>query len=341
MTDPVSSPDTDSVANAEIDTATQDAKPAETSAAETGEQSLVAKIQAALAPKETPDSTSKDQSTAEADPPEQEDEEGAEETDDAEIADEDLTRLSKKTFRRVKRLLSVIGDKNDEIEALKPRVEQFDRMVKMVSDTGLSASEVDFLLTGVRQNLKRNPVEAYRLLTPIYQKLQLAVGDALPPELEQQVKTGRITREAAQSIVRSKTEAAIAAQEADRTRKVKEAEDAERNTDAQVDRIRTAATEWETRHAKADPDWKHKAPEVMEQIELELNRFAKGNEPLTPEKSIEIANKAKKTVDDRYKRFVPKPTEVRPATEVAATASTPKPATALEAAKLELAKLRK
>lgn len=340
MTDPVSSPDTDSVVTAEIDTATQDVKPAETSAAEPGEQSLVAKIQAALAPKETPDSKSKDQSPAEAEPPEQEEEE-SEETDDAEIADEDLTRLSKKTFRRVKRLLSVIDDKNAEIETLKPRVEQFDRMVKMVSDTGLSASEVDFLLTGVGQNLKRNPAEAYKQLTPIYQRLQVMFGDVLPPELDQQVRTGKITREAAQAIVRNQTNAALATQEAERVRKAKEAEDTERNTDAHVDRIRTAATEWETSQAKADPDWKHKAPEVMEQIELELNRFAKGNEPLTPEKSIEIANKAKKTVDDRYKRFVPKPTEVRPATEVAATASTPKPATALEAAKLELAKLRK
>lgn len=341
MTEPDSSPDTDIVASAEIDTATQDVTPAESSAADSGGESLVAKIQAALAPKESPDSDEQDQSSeADEEAPEQEEEGTSEEEDDEAISDEELVRLSKKTRRRVKRLLSVIDEKNGELAAIAPKAQAFDQVVAKVRDAGLEAGEVDWLLTTVGGNLKRNPIEAYKALTPIYQRLQTMFGDVLPPDVEQQVKTGRITREAAQALVRSQTQAALSAQEAERVRREQAAAEEARNTDAHVDRIRGAATEWEQRQIAADPDWQQKQPLVMEQIELELNRLNRTGEAITVEKVTAIADKAKKVVDDRVKRLAPKPAEVKPVTGVASSASHPKPANAVEAAKLALAAMR-
>lgn len=341
MTEPDSSPDTESVEGAEIDTANPDVTSAESSNAETGEESLVAKIQAALAPKESPDSKEPDQpSDDEDETPEQEEEGSSEEEDGEAISDEELVRLSKKTRRRVKRLLSVIDEKNGELAAFKPKAEMLDKVVSQVQDAGLDAGEVDWLITKLGKNLKRNPAEAYQQLTPIYQRLQQMFGDVLSSDLEQQVRTGKITREAAQAIVRNQTQATLASQEAERVRKEKEAADEARNTDAHVDRIRAAATEWEQRQIAADPDWKLKESQVMEQIELELNRHARGGNQITVEKVAEIADKAKKTVDARLKQFAPKPTEVKAVTGVSSSAAQPKPASALDAAKQALAAMR-
>jgi len=340
MTEPDSSPDTEIVEGAGIDTATQDVTAAESSTAESGGKSLIAEIQAALAPKESPDSKEPDQSSDDEDEAPEQEEGQSEQEDDEAISDEELVRLSKKTRRRVKSLLNVIDGKNGEIDSLRPKAEAFDKVVSQVREAGLEAGEVDWLLTKVGKNLKRNPAEAYQQLTPIYQRLQAMFGDVLPPELDQQVRTGKITRDAAAALVRSQTQAALASQEAERVRKEKAEADEARNTDAHVDRIRSVTTEWEQRQVASDPDWKLKQPEVMEQIEIELGRFAKGTETLTPEKAVEIAEKARKTVDARFARFRPKPAEVKPVAGVASTASAAKPANAVEAAKLALAAMR-
>lgn len=340
MTEPDSSPDTEIVEGAGIDTATPDVATAESSTAESGGKSLIAEIQAALAPKESPDSEEPDQSSDDEDEAPEKEEGPAEEEDDEAIPEEELARLNKKTRRRVKRLLGVIEEKNGEVAALRPKAEMLDKMVAQVRDTGLDAGEVDWLLTKVGRNLKRDPAAAYQQLTPVYQRLQAMFGDVLPPDLEQQVKTGRITREAAQAVVRSQTQATIASREAERVRQEQAAAEEARNTEANVDRIRGAATEWEQRQVAADPDWNLKQSEVLEKIEVELGRFARGKDVLTPEIAVDIAEKAKKAVDARYARFKPKPAEVRPVTGVASTASAPKPANAVEAAKLALAAMR-
>ena len=340
MTEPDSSPDTEIVEGAEIDTATLDVAPAESSAADSGGESLVAKIQAALAPKESPDSDEPDQSSDDEDETPEETGASEEEDDEEAISEEELVRLSKKTRRRVKNLLGVIDSKNSEIAVFQPKAEMLDKMVSQVRDAGLEAGEVDWLLTKLGRNLKRDPEAAYQQLTPIYQRLRAMFGDTLSPDLEQQVKTGRITRDAAQALVRSQTQASLASQEAQRVRQDTAAADEARNTDAYVDRIRSTATEWEQTQAAKDPDWKLKGPLVMEQIELELGRLNRDGGKLTVEKVAEIANKAKKSVDGRFKQFAPKPTEVKPITGVSSSAARAEPGSALEAAKMALAELR-
>ncbi len=340
MTEPDSSPDTTIVESADIDTAAKDVAPAESSAADSGGESLVAKIQAALAPKESPDSEEPDQSSDDEDEaPEQEDGASEEEDDDA-ISDEELVRLSKKTRRRVKRLLNVIDEKNSELAAVSPKAEAFDKVVSQVREAGLEAGEVDWLLTKLGRNLKRDPIEAYRLLTPIYQRLASIAGDTLPPELDSQVRTGKITREAAQALVLSRSQATLASQEAERLRQERAEAEQARATDVQVDKVRSAGTEWEQRQVAADPDWPLKQPQVMELIELEFGRLAKAGQVLTVETAVKVADAAKKTVDDRMKRLAPKPAEIRPVIGVASSASSPKPVNAVEAAKLALAGMR-
>lgn len=343
MTEPASSPETESVeTTAAPDTANQDANSAESSNADKGEEvSLLDKVKEALKPKETPDSANPDQkSEEEPDSPDKEDEDEPGESDDEDITDEDLTRLSKKTRKRIKHLLEVTKGQSDEIAELRPKAEQLDKVVGFIADAGLSSDEVDFIFKFGR-NLKRNPAEAYKQITPVIQTLQRMFGDVLPEDLAQQVKTGKITREAAQEIVRSRTNAYLASEEAKRTAEQKAREDEARNNDAHVTRIQAAATEWEQRQEKSDPDWKRKQSDVMDAIELEFNRLARTGEQITVEKAIEIAEKAKKKVDERFKQFAPRPTEVKPITDVSSTTSTPAPKTALEAAKLALAKMGK
>lgn len=341
MTEPESSPDTESVETpAAPDTATQDVKPADTSAADQGEPaSLLDKVKAALKPKENPDSTNPDSSSEDhADSPDTEEEDEPAEPDDEAIDDEELTRLSKKTRKRVKHLLGTIEAKNEELAALKPKAEQLDKVVGFISEAGLSAGEVDHLFA-IGRNLKRDQRKAYEQLKPIFSNLQRMFGDVLPDDLEAQVRQGKITREAAREIVASRTTATLSTQEAERARKQREEEIARRRDDEHVSRIQAAATEWETRQAKTDPSWNAKQADVMDAIELEFNRLARGGEQITVEKAIEIAEKAKKKVDERMKRFAPKPTEARPIANVSSTPSTAKPTTMLEAAKQGLAKM--
>jgi hypothetical protein len=343
MTEPASSPDTESVEiTAAPDTANQDVKPADTSAADQGEGDLLSKVRAALNPQETPDSTNPDQkSEDEPDSPDTEEEDEPGETEDLEAIDEEeLTRLNKKTRKRVKHLLGTVKTLSEEVETLKPKAEQLDKVVGFISDSGMSSDEVDFLFKFGR-NLKRSPAEAYKQITPVIQTLQRMFGEVLPDDLAQQVKEGKITREAAKAIVVSRTSAHLSSEEAKRVSAEKAKEDEARNNDAHVDRIRSAATEWENRQAKADPDWNRKQPDVMDAIELEFNRLNRAGEQITVEKAVEIAEKAKKKVDERFKQFSPRPTEIKPVTDVTSSPSTPAPKNAVEAAKLALAKMGK
>lgn len=338
MTEPASSPDTESVeTSAAPDTATQDVKPADPSPAEGDKapETLLDKVRAALEPA-APTATNPDPESEESDD-DPEEENGESEEPEDEIDDEELTRLNKKTRRRVKHLLGTIKSKNEEIDSLKPKAEQLDKVVGFISDAGLSAGEVDHLFA-IGRNLKRDPRKAYEQLTPIFANLQRMFGDVLPDDLEQQVKTGKITREAAREVIRSRTEAALSTKEADRVRQQREEDEARRQGDEQVTRIQAAATEWETRQASKDPDWNAKQADVMDAIELEFNRLARNGEQLTVEKAIEIANKAKAKVDEKLKKFMPKPTEAKPLTDVSSTPSTPKPETMLDAARLALAR---
>jgi hypothetical protein len=296
-------------------------RPAESSTAKTA-ASMLETVNAALKPKEGSPS-SETPGKAEAKPQDS----TKPETPDDELSDDELSKVGEKVQRRFKRYASDLRGKDAEIAGLKPKADEFDRIVTSVKTAGLDNREVDALIS-LGSDLRRNPSQALERLMPIVAALQEQVGVVLSPELQEQVRLGYLTEEHARRISKAEATGRITSQQAEREAAERKAKDeAEAQTKAITASI-DAVEKWDKAKAEKDPDWHLKRNEVAEQVELAIGKEArKRNAPYypTPEEAVKLAEDALKTVQDRYKRFTPKPKDVRPTSVDTGASSRSKP----------------
>lgn len=331
-------------AKAEADVAdkTTDAKatPAESSPADKGETKgdMLEAVKAAIAKPEekAPDSDeqgSKDETKTEAA------KEGEAEGDGSDdLTEEELARLRPKTRTRINNLLKERAERDDKIAALEPKAGQFDQIAKYVEDAGLTKDEVNQGFD-VMRNLKHDPFKAYEILKPIMDQLEPIVGVRLPGDLQQAVNLGQLTEAHAKELARTRGQSTVSQQQLawrdtqDQQRKQQEAHK------GRVDEAATAVTEWETSKSKSDPDWKLKQPRISELIELEIVRKQQQDRNYFPTKAeaLKFASDALDKVERDFKALAPRRREIKPGhVDSAATQSTAKPKSMLEAAKLGL-----
>lgn len=346
---PESSPETeDQTAQAVPETADVES-PAESSPADKGAKGdMLSAVKAALEPKEkSPDSSTQDQPAEEAEAKTSEKDDKAE-AEDGDFTEEELAQLAKlkpKTAKRINDLLDLkrqhlaqIEAHGAEIETLKPKIQQFDSMVRFVEGAGLSVDEVNRGFDTMR-NLKQDPLRAYEQLKPIFLQLQQMAGEILPEDLHNAVATGQLTEAHARELALARTQTALSNQRAQRFERQTQERQQTDAFEAQRQAAASRVTEWEKAQAK-DPDWKLKQRRVTELIELELHRKQRQNPHYfpSPEDAVSMADKALKDVNAEMKRFAPKPKPVNSVHDVASTRNAAAPKTLLEAAKQGLAK---
>jgi hypothetical protein len=298
---------------------------------------MLSAVKAALEPKadKTPKSDEPDPKS-EAKTDESKKDEPDEDSD--ELTEEELARLKPKTKKRIDNLLAERAERDKTIEQIKPKADQFDRVVDFVRDAGLVPNEVNQLFD-IGKNLKHNPRAAYDQIKPVYEQLQRMFGDVLPDDLQDQVKKGLITAPNAKALAEARTNAAVAEQQATRMRERQEQDRQAAANTQHVGEVRTKVSEWETSKEKADPDWKLKQPHVMRAIENSLLRRAQtGGSPPTAAEAVEIAEKALTDINAEFKALAPRKREVKSPTDAASSRSTAQPASMLEAARAGLAK---
>lgn len=301
---------------------------------------MLSAVKAALAPKSAeppPDSTTPDPKV-ESDPENPDAEEGAEQDESDDLTPEELSRLNKKTAKRIHTLLGERKSALADVETLKPKAEKFDAIVSSLTEATITKDELDWLVD-VGRGLKIEPEAAYKKLTPVYQSLRRMFGEVLPDDLAEKVKQGAISPEDAKTIAVSRTREKLTADEAARR-----ADADKKRTEADANEhlaseVGAEVTKWETTKAQADPDWNQKKDDVFEKIELIL---AKEGFPSSAADAVKIADRALAAVDAKLKKWRPAPQPVDPSvTDVtSAPEASAKPTTLLEAAKAGLASAR-
>ena len=283
------------------------AEPAESAPAKPA--SMLEAVQAAVKPREAPPASEPEAVAADGATPDQPKGE-----EDDELTAEETAKLSSKTQRRIRKLDRAAKEAEAQISAIRPRAEEYDKIENFVRQTGLTNEAVAGTLM-IAALMRHNPREALNRLAPIYQQLSEMVGESLPSELQQRVQQGYLTEADARAIARSSAEAAINARRAEEANQRYWQENQAREQRQVVDSTIGSVETWEATKARTDPDWNSKRDEIAEQVELSiLKESHRRGQPWFPsaQEAIQLSEDALKNVNQRFKRFAPRPTAVNP-----------------------------
>lgn len=290
-------------------------------------------VQAALKPEASPASQEPGEAATAEDPASKTESEDPPEDDDK-LSPEELKALSQKTQTRFQKLTSKIKAKDGEIESLKPKAEEFEKISRFVSQAGLTNEDVGFLLQ-VGALARSQPDKALEHLLPFVQQLQQQAGEVLPADLQERVRLGYITEQDARELSKARSREQLATRRADQSETQRR--EAEANSERQkiVDSTIAASEKWESTQAAKDPDWHLKRNEVAEKVELAIYKEqTKRKEPAyfpNRDEIVKMSNAALDEINKRFKSRGPKPAEIIPVNPGGAPPrTTPKPTSMLD-----------
>lgn len=231
----------------------------------------------------------------------------ADEGEPEELTEDEIKSYPPNSQRRIRQLVAQRDDHQRQVESLRPRAEQWDTVTSYMRENGIQPAEFDNALEITRIINSGDFSRALQVLTPIYREVAARAGEILPKDLAEEVRLGRISEQHARELNRTRATAQNAQVREQRTREQSEAtRNVERVTQI-VNSNAQAVDVWAKAKAGSDPDWSEKQKDVAEALELELNRLGPQGYPQTREAAIELAEKCLKVVEDRIKRYRPKP----------------------------------
>jgi hypothetical protein len=136
--------------------------------------------------------------------------------------------------------------------------------------------------------LRNDPVEAWKTLKPIVQKLLVDAGEVLPQELKARVESGELTVDAANELARERASRTSIERSRDAD---KERQDEERAT-AHVESLRKEANTWETERLAKDPNFAVKKPKILKELAWLITTEGKADTPEGVRKQLDAAYKA-------------------------------------------------
>jgi hypothetical protein len=278
---------------------------ADSSSASQGPTSMLDAVKSALQP-ETKEESAPSQT------PEKPEAEVKAEADPDELSEEEQRDLKPKTQRRIQTLLDRTKTLTSDIEAMRPKVESYERLEQFVTSRGLSETEVadGFELMGL---VKTRPDVALARLEPLVAQLRQITGQTLPPDLAEQVRLGYVTEQAAQELSQLRAKSNLTSAQLQQQQQQSEQERLQRERTEAISTAKDAGTAWETAKRQSDPDWNLKQDRIHELVELELRRRSSEGQPM-PNKvqTIEMLDGIYDRVTKEVKRFQPRPSAVEP-----------------------------
>lgn len=219
-----------------------------------------------------------------------------------------------------------------ERKSLEPRAHAWDQMRTWVHQNGLTHEDVQFHL-GLAALVRSDPFKAREQLAPLIKHLDGIVGNELPADLKDRVEKGSLTEADAREIAagRGKTKV-LEGRERERT----EQDERTREQEAIQTFARScgaAVAAWETQWKAGDPDYAKKKDRVQAEI---FALWAAEGQPDTPEKAVDQAKRARKSVEDFINGITPPRRELNPARGGEAPGAKAAPKSALEAADMAL-----
>ena len=235
-------------------------------------------------------------------------------TDDdfEDFSPEERKQLKKQTAERFDKLKGLYHDSKEKVTQLTAQVEQatveagyYRKFVGFLDENRLSQDDANNLFY-IGALMRNDPAKALEVLTPYYETLLQMTGNVLPPDLQQQVKQGYITRDAALELSRHRA----SGQTNQVIQREKESHQQQQESTRQqktVASMQTAVADWEKQWSSSDPDYAKKKDRVLDRVELLLVRAQKnGSLPKTVEEAVKLANQAKSEIEADLKQFKPR-----------------------------------
>lgn len=257
----------------------------------------------------------------------------ADDVGEREFTEQEMAALNPRTQARMRKLTSDLSVQGRELETLKPKAVEYDKIESWIRRSGLQPRDVQSVAE-IASMLVHNPVGARERLAPIMAELDRLLGVVLPPDLQQQVEQGYITQQHAQELSQARATAQLQSRRADRL--VEDQQRSERTSQQRqaIDSSLSAMDAWERNIKKTDPDWSQKQLEVQDLVELELaRRSQQSGQPWfpNPQEASQLLQKAYETINTRFKRFAPKPQAINPpANSGASPRSAPAPKSTMD-----------
>lgn len=223
--------------------------------------------------------------------------------------------------------------------AAEPKARTFDDLHKFTRAIGVNGQQLGGYFELIRQ-IHQDPAKAWETIQPTLRYLQEHVGAVLPEDLQVAVDDGKITKEYATQLAGTRKEKARLERDTLHRQQSDVTESNRVRFEGAVNDTTATISAWEQSWKGSDPDYAKKKDRVWERMTVLLNdaRAAAGNVPLLPkEKVIQIANQAKKDVEEWLATLMPARKEQRVVTGGNQNVQANKlPTTSLEAAKIGL-----
>ena len=189
-----------------------------------------------------------------------------------------------------------------EREALKPRAEQYDKIVNFMNTNSLSPNE---MADGMRVMalMKHNPIAAYEQLQTYIKKLAPFTGEELSPEIKAKVDEGFVDHDTAKELSRLKAEKEFLNQRSEEIYQQQLANQQASSQKAMYD----AVVGWESAEKARDPDWAAKYEMVQDRVRSLMSTV----KPSNAEEAVQLARRALSDVNDRLRPLAGRNTAIR------------------------------
>lgn len=175
---------------------------------------------------------------------------------------------------------------------------------------------------------------------PYVQLATQALGITLPPDLDSEVRAGRVTFDAAAQMSRDRYARALAEQRATRVTQIATSQHdvaARQNLSRSIE---NSVSQWENHMRQNDPDYGRKEETIRNFLWAVVQE---SGAPQSPEHAVAIAREAHRRATDTLRSFAPQPKATRAvpsSTNRAANNARPAPRSFMEAAEQGLARAR-
>jgi PIN domain nuclease of toxin-antitoxin system len=195
---------------------------------------------------------------------------------------------------------------SQEVEALRPRADEYGLIEQYMSSNGLQPAEVidGFKIMAL---MKTDPAAAREALQTHLHRIDSFLGNVLPPDLQRQVDEGFTTEEIARETVRTRNLLARQTAENQQYRQHIDQQATEQQQTQARQGMVSAVSQWEAQVRTSDPDYALKEQFVVDKLKLLRTQYRVE----TPEQAVQLAQMAYDQATKALRALHKKP-EIRP-----------------------------
>lgn len=197
--------------------------------------------------------------------------------------EQDDENYSDVPFNKHPRFRKLLSERN----AFKEDAGQYRQVQSFLRDSGISAAEAGDVLVTVAL-CKNDPSKGWPLLKPFVEKVLQAAGEVLPPDLQQMVRDGAMTSEAAYEVSRSRA----GMQSLEHRQRFDAQRSAERQAEETAAALQGEAVTWEQERRARDPNFDAKHELILRELTWRHSQGDRPSSPLAVRQQLDAVYKA-------------------------------------------------